>query len=118
MQKNTIKTIDASGRTLGRVASEAAMHLMGKTKATFERNTYTGFPVHVINCSKIKITAKKLSELQHVRYSGYRGGLRVIKGKETMEKKGLKELVRLAVHHMLPVNKLRRKMLVQLSVED
>jgi len=64
MAKNTIKkeekVIDASGRTLGRVASEVAMHLMGKTKPTFERNKYSGFPVKVVNASKLKITAKKL----------------------------------------------------------
>ena len=55
-----IKTIDANGRTLGRVASEVAMSLMGKTKATFERNKYSGFPVKVVNASKLRITAKKL----------------------------------------------------------
>ena len=49
---NSIKTIDAQGRTLGRVASEVAMSLMGKTKATFERNVYSGFPVKVVNASK------------------------------------------------------------------
>ena len=58
MKDNTIKTIDAAGRTLGRVASEVAMSLMGKTKATFERNKYCGFPVKVINAGKIKITVK------------------------------------------------------------
>jgi len=53
MKNNTIKTIDASGRTLGRVASEVAMSLMGKTKATFERNRYSGVSVKVINASNL-----------------------------------------------------------------
>jgi large subunit ribosomal protein L13 len=118
MKKIDIKTIDASGRTLGRVASETAMSLMGKTKATFERHIYSGFKVKVINASKIKITAKKLEEIYHTRYSGHRGGLRILKGTETMEKKGLKELVKLAVYHMLPGNKLRREMMKNLKVED
>lgn len=112
------KTIDASDRTLGRVASEAAMHLMGKTKATFERNVYSGFPVTVINASKLRITAKKLEEIYHTRYSGMRGGLRILKGTETAEKKGLKELIKLATYQMLPGNKLRRIMMMNLKIQD
>ncbi|MCC7160356.1 uL13 family ribosomal protein [Candidatus Nomurabacteria bacterium] len=117
-KKTEIKTIDASGRTLGRVASEVAMSLMGKTKATFERNVYSGFPVKVINASKIRITEKKLEEIYHTRYSGIPGGLRILKGTETKEKKGLKELVKLATYQMLPGNKLRRVMMKHLTVED
>src|SRR3989338_6082352 len=83
IKNNTIKTIDASGRTLGRVASEVAMSLMGKTKATFERNRYSGVSVKVINASNLAITAKKLDEIFHTRYSGMRGGLRTLKGAET-----------------------------------
>ncbi len=113
-----IKTIDAEGRTLGRVASEVAMTLMGKTKATFERNKYSGFPVKVINASKLKITAKKLDEIFHTRYSGIPGGLRILKGTETAEKRGLKELIKLATYQMLPDNKLRRTMMKHLTIED
>jgi large subunit ribosomal protein L13 len=113
-----IRTIDAAGRTLGRVASEVAMSLMGKTKATFERNIYSGFPVKVINASKLRITAKKLEEIYHTRYSGIPGGLHILKGTETVEKKGLKELVRLAIFQMLPGNKLRRIMMKNLKIED
>ncbi|MBI2631220.1 50S ribosomal protein L13 [Candidatus Nomurabacteria bacterium] len=116
--KKEIVTIDASGRTLGRIASEVAMSLMGKTKATFERNKYSGFPVKVVNASKIKITAKKLDEIFHTRYSGIPGGLRVLKGTETVEKKGLKELVKLAIFNMLPDNKIRRTMMKNLKIED
>lgn len=112
------KMIDASGRPLGRVASEIAMNLMGKTKATFERNTYSGFPVKVVNASKIRITTKKLDNLFHTRYSGIPGGLRVTSGAETSEKKGMKELVRLATYQMLPDNKLRRTMMKNLKIED
>lgn len=113
-----IKTIDASGRTLGRVASEVAMSLMGKTKATFERNVYSGFPVKVINASKLRITPKKLDEIFHTRYSGIPGGLRILKGTETAEKKGLKELIKLATFQMLPDNKLRRIMMKHLTIVD
>jgi large subunit ribosomal protein L13 len=112
------KTINAEGRTLGRVASEVAMSLMGKTSASFERNKYSGFPVKVVNASKLKITAKKLDEIFHTRYSGIPGGLRVLKGTETTEKRGLKELIKLATYQMLPDNKIRRTMMKNLKIED
>ena len=118
MKTKDLKTIDASGRTLGRVATEIAMSLMGKTKATFERNVYSGFPVKVINAAKLRITARKLEEIFHNRYSGYRGGRRVLTGTETAEKKGLKELIKLATYQMLPDNKLRREMMKNLVIED
>jgi len=63
MKTKDTKTIDASGRTLGRVASEVAGVLMGKNKPTFERNVYSGFPVKVVNAAKLKITTKKFSTL-------------------------------------------------------
>ncbi|MFA5931807.1 MAG: uL13 family ribosomal protein [Candidatus Paceibacterota bacterium] len=113
-----IKTIDASGRTLGRVASEVAMSLMGKTKATFERNVYSGFPVKVINASKLRITPKKLDEIYHTRYSGIPGGLRILKGSYTASNQGLKELIKLATFQMLPGNKLRRIMMKHLTIVD
>lgn len=123
MNKNTSKKIeskiiDATGRTLGRVASEVAMFLMGKTKATFERNKYCGLPVKVINANKLRITTKKLAEIYHTRYSGIPGGLRILKGTETAEKQGLKELIKLATFQMLPGNKLRRIMMKNLKIED
>ncbi len=116
--KRDSKTIDASGRALGRVATEVAMSLMGKTKATFERNTYSGFPVKVINATKLRITTKKLESLYHTRYSGIPGGLRIISGTETAEKRGLKELIKMATYNMLPDNKLRREMMKNLKIED
>ncbi len=113
-----VKTIDAADRALGRVASEAAMSLMGKTKPTFERHVYSGVPVKIINASKIRITPKKLEALTHVRYSGIPGGLKVMSGKYTVQTKGMRELVRLATYQMLPGNKLRREMMKNLKIED
>ena len=112
------KIIDSTGRTLGRIASEVAMSLMGKTKATFERNIYSGFPVKVINASKLRITTKKLAEIYHTRYSGIPGGLRILKGNYTASNKGLKELIKLATFQMLPGNKLRRIMMKNLTIEN
>jgi large subunit ribosomal protein L13 len=113
-----VKVIDATGKNLGRISTEIAMSLMGKTKATYERNVYSGFPVKVINASKLVITNKKLEEIYHTRYSGRPGGLRILKGTETKEKRGLGELIKLAVYHMLPGNKLRREMMKHLTIEE
>jgi large subunit ribosomal protein L13 len=119
MEKQTkMKIIDATGRSLGRVASEAAMHLMGKTSAKFQRHTYSGLPVQVVNASKVRISSKKLEEITHKRYSGYPGGLKITKAVETAEKKGMKELVKLAVYQMLPGNKLRGQIMKNLKIED
>jgi large subunit ribosomal protein L13 len=113
-----IKVIDASGKTLGRVASEVAISLMGKNKTSFERNKYCGLPVKVINTTKLRITAKKLENIYHTRYSGIPGGLRITKGTETAFKLGLKELVKMAIYKMLPSNKLRRTMMKNLTIKD
>lgn len=112
-----IKTIDASGMTLGRVASSVAMSLMGKTKSTFKRNVYSGVPVKVINASKIKISPKKLEDMEHIWHTGHRGGLRTMKWGETIAKKGIEELLKKSVYQMLPDNKLRRKMISNLVIE-
>ena len=118
MNDKPLKTKNAGGRALGRVASAAPMYLMGKTKATCERTKYSGFPVKVVNASKLRITVKKLEAIYHTRYSGIPGGLRVLKGTKTVEKKGLKELLRLATYQMLPGNKLRRTMMKHLTIDD
>ena len=117
-KKTVSKTIDASGQTLGRVASEAAVSLMGKTRASYERHIYSGLPVKIINASKLSITTKKLENIFHTRYSGSRGGLKTMTGTYTAKTKGLKELIKLAIYRMLPGNKLRREMMKNLKIED
>lgn len=116
--KAEAKVIDASGMTLGRVATVIATNLLGKNRTVFERNVYSGVPVTVINASKIRMTPQKMEELNHKRYSGYPGGLRTTKASETVEKKGWGELVKLAVYRMLPDNRLRREMMKNLKVEN
>lgn len=118
MNTKTQKIIDAAGKTLGRVASAAATELTGKTSPSFERHKYSGFPVKIINVGKIRITPKKLEALSHKRYSGIPGGLRITPATKTIEKKGMKELVRLATYQMLPGNKLRRMMMKNLTIEN
>jgi len=116
--KNESKTIDASGRTLGRVASQAAVSLMGKDKASYLRHKYSGGAVKVVNASKIRITSKKLEQLRRQRYSGYPGGQKVVTGREVVEKKGMSELLSFSIYQMLPDNKLRREMMKNLKIEN
>ena len=74
--------------------------------------------VEIKNTSKALVADTKKAQKTYSRYSGYPGGLRVMKGTETAEKKGLKELVRLATYQMLPGNKIRREMMKHLTIED
>lgn len=112
------KVIDAKGRTLGRVASEAAFALMGKDSVSYERNTNSNAKVNIKNASKISITPKKLATIDHKSYSGYPGGLRTMTAAFTVKTKGYSELVKLAIYRMLPGNKLRREMMKNLTIEE
>ncbi len=115
---NTMKhtVIDASGKTLGRVASAAAVALMGKDAATFERHMMTGGLVTIENAGKIKIDPRKLTTKLYEHYSGYPGGFREESLAQLLEKKGIEEALRRAVYGMLPGNKLRPRIMKNLSI--
>lgn len=114
--KNT--TIDASGKTIGRVASAAAIALMGKDEPTFERHKITGGTVTIENAGKIKIDPRKLEGVQYAQYSGYPGGLRYESLSAVLDKKGIEEVLRRAVYGMLPGNKLRPEIMKKLTVTE
>ncbi|MEK7621751.1 MAG: 50S ribosomal protein L13 [Patescibacteria group bacterium] len=109
-------TIDATGESLGRVASRTAMLLRGKGEASFQPHLVPHISVTVTNASKLQIQPAKFAQTQYRRYSGYPGGLK----QETMAnlalRRGYPELFRQAVKGMLPNNKLRRLILKQLTV--
>ena len=111
-------TIDASGKKLGRLASQIATILMGKNGADFTRNTLSGNKVKVLNSSKIEVTNKKLDSKNYKNYSGYPGGLKVLAMKKVVEDKGFKEALRIAVKGMLPKNKLRDRMMKNLIISE
>ena len=114
MQKQT-HTIDATGRPLGRLASEAALLLRGKDKADFLRNVDAGSFVQVVNFKAVKITGNKMEQKEYYKHSCYPGGLRTTKLKNLWEKDP-SEALRLAVYGMLPKNKLRPKMIKRLKI--
>jgi large subunit ribosomal protein L13 len=110
-------TIDATNKTLGRVASEAAKVLMGKNKATFAKNAVMGEAVTVTNASKVKISGSKELQKEYVRYSGYPGGQKIENYSMLTARRGHGEAIRRAVLGMLPKNKLQTKRIKMLTIE-
>lgn len=111
-------TIDASGKTLGRVASDAAQALLGKKSAQFVKNKVLPVTVTIENAKKLRIPEKKVLEKTYVRYTGYPGGLRTMKLSEFIQKKGITEVLKKTVDGMLPRNKLRKERMKRLNVSE
>ncbi|CVI72927.1 MAG TPA: 50S ribosomal protein L13 [Candidatus Fimimorpha faecalis] len=107
--------VDATGYTLGRLASEIAKVLRGKNKPTFTPHIDTGDYVIVVNADKIKVTGKKLEQKLYYRHSDYVGGFKSTTLKEMLNKKP-EMVIELAVKGMLPKGPLGRQMLKKLSV--
>ena len=107
--------VDATGHTLGRLASEIATILRGKNKPTYTPHIDTGDNVIVINAEKIKVTGKKLDQKIYYHHSDYVGGMKETTLKEMMAKKPEK-VIELAVKGMLPKGPLGRQMIKKLHV--
>ena len=107
--------VDATGYTLGRLASEVAKVLRGKNKAIFTPHIDTGDYVIVINADKIKVTGKKMDQKVYYRHSDYVGGMKEATLREMMDKKPEK-VIELAVKGMLPKGPLGRTMYKKLFV--
>jgi large subunit ribosomal protein L13 len=111
-------TIDAEGKKIGRVASEAAMFLMGKNSPDFERNKVTGAKVSIINASKADMVEKRMAQKTYARYSGYPGGLKMQKAKDVVRRHGYRELFTKAVYGMIPSNRLRAIRMKNLTIAE
>ena len=107
--------VDATGYTLGRLASEVASVLRGKNKPVFTPHVDTGDYVIVINAEKIKVTGKKLDQKIYYSHSDYVGGMKETTLREMMNKKPEK-VIELAVKGMLPKGPLGRQMIKKLHV--
>lgn len=107
--------IDATGLTLGRLATQIAELLRGKSKPEFTPHVDTGDFVVVINAEKIAVTGNKRAEKMYYRHSGYPGGLKERTLEEMLERRP-EEVLRKAVKGMLPKNRLARKQLTKLKV--
>ncbi len=107
--------VDAKDLILGRLAAQLAHRLRGKHKAVFAPHMDNGDCIIVLNCDKIKVSGKKLSQKKYYRHSGYVGGLKEISLEKLLVKKPTDALM-LAVRGMLPKNRLGRSMLKKLKL--
>lgn len=107
--------VDASGKTLGRLATKVAGILMGKGKRVFAYDQLSGDQVIVINAKKVYVSGKKKEDKIYNHYTGWAGGLKTYSFEELIVKKP-EEIIMRAVKRMLPKNKLGREMLRRLRV--
>ena len=107
--------VDATGYTLGRLASEVAKVLRGKNKPTYTPHMDCGDYVIVVNADKISVTGKKLDQKIYYNHSDYVGGMKETTLREMMAKKP-ERVIELAVKGMLPKGPLGRSMMTKLHV--
>ena len=107
--------VDATGKTLGRLATDIANTLRGKKKPEYTPHCDVGDFVIVINAEKVSVTGNKRQEKRYYRHSGYPGGLRSRSFEEMIERRP-EEIIRLAVKGMLPRNRLSRQQLRKLKI--
>ena len=110
--------IDAKGRSLGRVASDAAKFLLGKNTTDVKKNAVASVTVRITNASLLRITDKKKLQMKYHTHSGYPGSDRHPTLGNIIEKKGHGEALKRAVKGMLPLNTLRDKRMKHLVVEE
>jgi large subunit ribosomal protein L13 len=107
--------VDASGKILGRLASDIARLLMGKHKPQWQPNLDIGDFVIVVNAEKVRLTGKKLDQKFHYRHSGRPGNLKAYSYRWMLQNRP-ERVIELAVSKMLPKNRLRARMLKRLRV--
>ncbi len=107
--------VDAEGKVLGRMATEIAAILRGKTKPTYTPHMDSGDFVVVINAEKVALTGRKWFQKMYYHHSGYPGGIKSITA-EKLRQKRPEEIIRKAVWGMLPKNRLGRKLIKKLKV--
>lgn len=110
-------TIDASGKRLGRVATEAAAVLIGKKDVDFAPHIINDVTVTIVNASKLDISEKKGTEIYQT-YSGYPGGQRSETLKHLGTRRGYAEVLKRTISGMLPKNKHRKRLIAQLVVTE
>jgi large subunit ribosomal protein L13 len=113
-----MKEIDAQNRTMGRVATEAAMALMGKDKPTYQPNKVSGSKVKITNASKMKVTAQRIAGKSYQNYSGYPGGQKISSMAQVIAKKGYSEVLKKAIKGMIPRNRLQRERMNNLTITE
>ena len=106
---------DAQGKTLGRLATEIALTLMGKRRPDYAPHLDQGDFVVVINANGLVVSGNKADDKIYHRFSGYPGGIRSISFRDQM-KKDSRRVLHQAVYNMLPKNKLRTRMMTRFFI--
>ena len=107
--------VDATDKTLGRLAAEVAKVLRGKNKPTFTPHVDTGDNVIIVNADKVVLTGKKLTQKLYFHHTGYLGGSRFMTAKTLLETNPVK-MVEKAVRGMIPKNRLGEQIYSKLHV--
>lgn len=107
--------IDAEGQTLGRLASEIARLLRGKTKPQYTPHVDTGDFVIVVNADKVSVSGRKAEQKLYRRHTGYPGGLKEVTYEQMMDRKPA-EILRKAVYGMMPKTRLARQQFRKLKI--
>lgn len=110
-------TIDATGKRLGKVATEAATYLMGKNQPDFAKHIIADVKIEITNASKLDITEKREKEI-YQSYSGYPGGRKTETLIHLAERLGYAEVIRRTVAGMLPNNKHKKPLIAKLTISE
>ena len=111
-------TLDATNKRLGRLASEIAHMLSGKSMVGYAPNKTPNITVEVTNAAKMQISEKKKKRKIYERYTGYFGGRKELTLSQVIEKKGHREALRKAIYGMLPNNKLRNEKMKKVHINE
>jgi large subunit ribosomal protein L13 len=107
--------VDASGQTLGRLASQVASILRGKHKPLFTPHVDCGDFVVIVNADKIAVATKRAEQKEYIHHTGYPGGQRVTTFRQ-MNEQHPERVIEIAVKKMLPKNRLGRRIITKLKV--
>jgi len=110
-------TIDATGKRLGRMATEVATILLGKNEPDFAKHVVAPVQVTITNASKLDISEKRAQE-EFQTYSGYPSGRKVETLEHLATRRGYAEVVRRVISGMLPKNKLHKLRMQNLTITE
>jgi large subunit ribosomal protein L13 len=113
-----IYNIDAAGKVLGRVATEAANYLTGKNTTSFAKNIFPDVEVKIVNAGKLSVSEKKSTVKTYNSYSGYPSGLKQESLSHLAARKGMSEILRKAINGMIPINRLRNEIMKNLTITE
>lgn len=108
--------IDATGKSVGRLATQISMILTGKNKPSYKPNVVPKVKVVVENIAKLKFTGKKLDQKEYISHSNHPGGLKRVKMGKIFKENPAKVLEK-TLYNMLPANRLRKQMLKNLEIK-